>query len=365
MSTERPRQPQQVDPPHPVVDIEELHKEVRTRRTMQLRDSKDTLRRSGNEIRELILDSASDVNVLALCTCQQSKDFPYCDNTHKLFNKATNSNMAPLYVVQVEGRNCNECGSKLNASKEITCPTNATDDSRGCSITLSEYSANTTTITPTTPPQTLRRSRSLLKSTDKQTPTPTVILPQPTSTLHTPPDLPITNTPTTPITTNITTNLTTTPIIETRTYTETPSKPNIQLLKDNSGSPASIAKESPCNILREVDEEKPARKNKVTYTPSSTSDPRNKYNIISKAEVAEHDAQDDLWMIIKGNVYDITTYVSCHPGGVRALVKFAGKDGTENVQYHSPKMLEILNSQYFVGRLPKEEGGGGGMCIIS
>jgi len=69
-------------------------------------------------------------------------------------------------------------------------------------------------------------------------------------------------------------------------------------------------------------------------------------------------------MIIKGNVYDITEYVPSHPGGVRALLKFAGKDGTENVQYHSPRMLEILNSRYYIGKLPKEEGGGGG-CIIS
>lgn len=80
--------------------------------------------------------------------------------------------------------------------------------------------------------------------------------------------------------------------------------------------------------------------------------------------MAEHDKQEDLWMIIKGNVYDITKYVGSHPGGVRALVKFAGKDGTDNVQYHSSMMLEILNSRYYIGRLPKEEGGGGG-CIIS
>jgi cytochrome b involved in lipid metabolism len=60
-------------------------------------------------------------------------------------------------------------------------------------------------------------------------------------------------------------------------------------------------------------------------------------------------------MIIKGNVYDITTYVPSHPGGERALLKFAGRDGTENVQFHSSKMLEILNSGYFIGKLYKEE----------
>jgi len=62
-------------------------------------------------------------------------------------------------------------------------------------------------------------------------------------------------------------------------------------------------------------------------------------------------------MIIKGNVYNITDYVDYHPGGTRALVKFAGRDGTENVEFHSSQMLEILNSRYFIGRLPRREGG--------
>lgn len=81
--------------------------------------------------------------------------------------------------------------------------------------------------------------------------------------------------------------------------------------------------------------------------------------------MAEHATQGDLWMIINGNVYDITDYVQSHPGGVRALVKFAGRDGTENVHYHSHRMLEILNQHYFIGKLPKHEGGSSGGCIIS
>jgi len=102
------------------------------------------------------------------------------------------------------------------------------------------------------------------------------------------------------------------------------------------------------------------------YTPSNIKDPKNTGNIISTAEVAKHYTKEDLWMIIKGNVYDITDYVKQHPGGVRALVKFAGRDGTENVQYHSSKMLELLNSHYYIGKLPREEGGGGGgSCTIS
>jgi len=73
--------------------------------------------------------------------------------------------------------------------------------------------------------------------------------------------------------------------------------------------------------------------------------------VFTEEEVAKHCTKDDCWMIIKGGVYDITTYFSEHPGGQRALLKFAGKDGTENVQFHSPKMMSILDSYFYVGKL--------------
>ena len=35
------------------------------------------------------------------------------------------------------------------------------------------------------------------------------------------------------------------------------------------------------------------------------------------ADVAKHKTQDDLWLIIDGNVYDVTEYVDEHPAGSR------------------------------------------------
>jgi len=71
----------------------------------------------------------------------------------------------------------------------------------------------------------------------------------------------------------------------------------------------------------------------------------------TEEEVAKHNTKDDCWMIIKGHVYDVTPYFAYHPGGERALLKFAGKDGTENVQFHSSKMMELLNTYFYVGKL--------------
>lgn len=44
-------------------------------------------------------------------------------------------------------------------------------------------------------------------------------------------------------------------------------------------------------------------------------------------EVKDHNSKDDCWTIINGSVYDITSYVSRHPGGDEIL-RACGEDGT-------------------------------------
>lgn len=47
-------------------------------------------------------------------------------------------------------------------------------------------------------------------------------------------------------------------------------------------------------------------------------------------DVAEHDNKNDCWIIINGNVYDVTAYIKdkSHPGG-EALLEGCGIDATE------------------------------------
>lgn len=46
------------------------------------------------------------------------------------------------------------------------------------------------------------------------------------------------------------------------------------------------------------------------------------------AEVATHTTQDDCWTIVNGNVYDLTSFISRHPGGESNIMKLCGIDGT-------------------------------------
>jgi cytochrome b involved in lipid metabolism len=46
-------------------------------------------------------------------------------------------------------------------------------------------------------------------------------------------------------------------------------------------------------------------------------------------EVAQHNNRSDCWTIIHNNVYDITDFISQHPGGVDRIDKACGIDATQ------------------------------------
>jgi cytochrome b involved in lipid metabolism len=46
-------------------------------------------------------------------------------------------------------------------------------------------------------------------------------------------------------------------------------------------------------------------------------------------QVAEHNSDESLWIVVDGKVYDVTEFASEHPGGQKALQNHAGQDATQ------------------------------------
>ena len=52
-------------------------------------------------------------------------------------------------------------------------------------------------------------------------------------------------------------------------------------------------------------------------------------NTYTLATVATHNSSSNCWTTVNGNVYDVTNWISQHPGGSSAIMRLCGKDGTD------------------------------------
>lgn len=79
---------------------------------------------------------------------------------------------------------------------------------------------------------------------------------------------------------------------------------------------------------------------------------KEKRNDLTYADLAVHNRPSDMWMALRGNVYNITPYLNFHPGGVDELMRAAGKDGTELFdEIHNWVNVESMLEKCLVGRL--------------
>merc|ERR1719236_101668 len=81
---------------------------------------------------------------------------------------------------------------------------------------------------------------------------------------------------------------------------------------------------------------------------------------ITMEEVAKHVTKGDCWVVVAGQVLDVTNFLSQHPGGELAILTFAGKDATEEFNMiHPPDVIGKYAPDAIIGALGGGGGGGG------
>ncbi|KAH8888535.1 L-lactate dehydrogenase [Thozetella sp. PMI_491] len=80
--------------------------------------------------------------------------------------------------------------------------------------------------------------------------------------------------------------------------------------------------------------------------------------MLDGAEVARHSSAKSCWLVISGQVYDFTSFLSEHPGGAPVLLSHGGTDATKEFKKtHSMSYLDDLPSGSHLGPLdPKTAG---------
>ncbi|KAL2262235.1 hypothetical protein VTK26DRAFT_2071 [Humicola hyalothermophila] len=72
----------------------------------------------------------------------------------------------------------------------------------------------------------------------------------------------------------------------------------------------------------------------------------------TQSDVASHNKPNDLWIVIDGDVYDLTKFQDDHPGGKKILQRVAGKDASKQFwKYHNEGILKKYQKQLQVGSL--------------
>ena len=74
---------------------------------------------------------------------------------------------------------------------------------------------------------------------------------------------------------------------------------------------------------------------------------------ITESELARHNTKNDCWMSYEGIVYDVTKYISFHPGGVEEIMRGKGRDMTAlfNEVHQWVNMRNMLKKLANIGKI--------------
>lgn len=76
----------------------------------------------------------------------------------------------------------------------------------------------------------------------------------------------------------------------------------------------------------------------------------------SMEEVAKHNKKEDLWVVVKGVVLDVTDWLDEHPGGPQAIMNFMGRDATEEFEMlHDDEVIPKYAPSQVIGRVKGQE----------
>ena len=76
----------------------------------------------------------------------------------------------------------------------------------------------------------------------------------------------------------------------------------------------------------------------------------------SISEIKQHNHDQSVWIVLHDKVYDVTKYITEHPGGEEVLLQHAGTNGTRDFEDvgHSSDARELMQD-YYIGEVAEED----------
>ncbi|PGH26787.1 hypothetical protein AJ80_01552 [Polytolypa hystricis UAMH7299] len=136
-----------------------------------------------------------------------------------------------------------------------------------------------------------------------------------------------------------------------------PGKISVEWTAPSGAGSTSARIEAPTQQQQDGEDNKPAA---APTAPSSSGSPaaadvadfKIPEKEFSMEEVAKHNKKDDLWIVVKGVVMDVSNWLDEHPGGAQALFSHMGKDASEEFEMlHDDEVIPKYAADIVIGRV--------------
>ena len=131
-----------------------------------------------------------------------------------------------------------------------------------------------------------------------------------------------------------------------------PGKISVEWDSQGSGTGSKQAQQSQTSagpvMSKNGDSSDPGKVSKPNK-PAEFKIPEKEY---SMEEVAKHNKKEDLWVVVKGVVMDVSDWLDEHPGGPQAIMNFMGRDATEEFEMlHDDEVIRKYAPSQVIGRV--------------
>lgn len=126
-----------------------------------------------------------------------------------------------------------------------------------------------------------------------------------------------------------------------------PGKVSVEWGSGASGSLASVGTTSAAGP--KADAGKSSENASKPQSPKKFEIPEKEFTL---EEVAKHNKKEDLWVVVKGVVLDLSDWLEEHPGGPQAIMNFMGRDATEEFEMlHDDEVIPKYAPEQVIGRV--------------
>jgi cytochrome b involved in lipid metabolism len=86
--------------------------------------------------------------------------------------------------------------------------------------------------------------------------------------------------------------------------------------------------------------------------PFPKSTVKNTKQVYTMSDVSKHNTEKDCWIVVNGEVLDVTSFLDKHPGGKQVLLLWGGKDAsTEFNMFHKKDAVQKYAPELILGKL--------------